>query len=94
MGRRIVKQPNGLYAVYSTVIDGFIITNSTKEELIEDFVQEKREEITEMIEASIEVMNTGERNYQAMPVMKFEDAFHVHNQRHDPISLETLTNGL
>ena len=32
MARRIVKQPDGLLSVWSTIVDNFIITDATKEE--------------------------------------------------------------
>ena len=32
MPRRIVKQPNGLYAEFSTIVDAFTIVNMTEEE--------------------------------------------------------------
>lgn len=35
MGRRILKQPNGQYAIWSSIIDDFVLLNATKEEIVE-----------------------------------------------------------
>jgi hypothetical protein len=49
MGRQIVKQPNGKYAVWTTISDGFISVNDTKEELIRDLIEEEIENIKKRI---------------------------------------------
>lgn len=43
MGQQILQQPDGKFAVFSTVVDAFIITDATEEELIEWRVQEAAE---------------------------------------------------
>jgi hypothetical protein len=43
MGHRIVKQPNGLFAVWSTKADGFLYVNCTKEELIKGLLEDSIE---------------------------------------------------
>jgi hypothetical protein len=35
MGEQIIKQPDGKLAVFSSMVDGFIVTDATPEELIE-----------------------------------------------------------
>lgn len=35
MAKRLVQQPNGLYAVFSTVVDEFVVEDATMEEVIE-----------------------------------------------------------
>lgn len=37
MGWRVVKQDDSKYAIWSTMLDGFIIINASKEEIIEEF---------------------------------------------------------
>jgi len=43
MGNAIVKQPDGKYAIWSTICDNFIATNGTKEEVLEYFADKARE---------------------------------------------------
>lgn len=48
MARLLFKQPNGLYGCYSTVTDGFIFCNATKEKYIEMRLEELKEDLEEM----------------------------------------------
>ena len=50
MARLVVKQPNGLLAVWSTIVDNFIIEDATRSELIEEFLKEERKKIEELID--------------------------------------------
>jgi len=34
MAHHIIKQPNGLYCIYSTVVDAFLIEDATREDVI------------------------------------------------------------
>ena len=49
MGRSIVKQQNGLYSCWSSIIDNFVFTDATKEEYIEyrakEVYENKKEEL-------------------------------------------------
>lgn len=40
MGRQIIKQPDGLFSVWSTVIDDFIFGDASEEDIIEFFATE------------------------------------------------------
>jgi len=40
MGQQIIKQPNGKYAVFSSICDGFVYTDGTKKEIIQYFIEE------------------------------------------------------
>lgn len=37
MPQRIVKQPNGLYAIWSTVVDDFVLIDATRKEIVDHF---------------------------------------------------------
>jgi hypothetical protein len=45
MGRQIIKQPNGKYAVFSSIVDALIAFDMTKEELIQMRIDEETENI-------------------------------------------------
>jgi hypothetical protein len=74
MGREIIKQPNGKYAVFSSVIDNFIFVNVTKEEYIKFRVKEE----TMRIEASLLdlflILDKGENPYPNYEQHTFEEA--------------------
>ncbi|MFQ3543482.1 hypothetical protein Q7A53_05300 [Halobacillus rhizosphaerae] len=46
MGRRIVKQTNGKYSVWSTIVDNFILVNMSKRKLRKFFIAEAIKEAT------------------------------------------------
>ena len=50
--RRIVKQPNGKFAVFSSVVDHFVFTQANEEDLITFFENELREEYERQLELS------------------------------------------
>ncbi len=63
MSWQIVKQPDDRYAVWSTVIDDFIIMDATKEEVIQEFVEAERERITDRVNDIIAKLERGEKPY-------------------------------
>jgi hypothetical protein len=38
MGRRVVKQPNGLYAIFSSICDDFVLLDANREEILEELI--------------------------------------------------------
>ncbi|QBJ94516.1 hypothetical protein D0Z67_29555 (plasmid) [Streptomyces seoulensis] len=40
MGHQIIKQPDGRLAVFSSVVDAFVVMDATPEELVEWYAQE------------------------------------------------------
>lgn len=56
MGRILVEQPNGLYADFSTVCDGFVITNATKEQIVESRLELHRQSIEFHLDTTIQAM--------------------------------------
>lgn len=59
MGRQIVKQPNGLYAVWSSVVDNFIFLNYTSDQIIEAYVNERKEVIAKEVGETIAMLEEG-----------------------------------
>jgi len=49
MGRQIITQPNGKYCIFSSVVDNVTHYDMTPEEIIEEWTQEFKEEITEKV---------------------------------------------
>ena len=44
MGWRVVQKPNGLFNIYSTIVDNFIVEDCTEEEIVEEYVIKARKE--------------------------------------------------
>lgn len=66
MAWQIIKQPDGLYAIFSTNVDDFIVLDATKDEIIEEFVEEEKERLQKKIkdvEKIIEKVDAGSKPY-------------------------------
>lgn len=50
MGRFLIKQPNGLYCLFSTIVDCPVYHNMTKEDYIEYKMQQAKEAAEELLE--------------------------------------------
>jgi hypothetical protein len=59
MARKVIRQPNGNYAVFSTVVDDFIIVNATKQELIDEDIKEAKETIQQKYDEMFEYFDDG-----------------------------------
>lgn len=69
MARTIIEQPDGLYSVYSSVIDDFVYINSTIDEIIEAYIEDERENIKYRVAFEVERM----KKYPTS-VMTYEEA--------------------
>jgi len=67
MGRQIIKMPGDyeedLYCEWSSIVDNFIFTHVTKEELIKERVKEAKKEIISKVEEIIKKLDNGEKPY-------------------------------
>lgn len=54
MGRRIIKKKNGLFAVWTTVCDDFLMDDVTKEEMIEKLSEWAKEDEVERLKHQLE----------------------------------------
>ncbi len=83
MPRIVIKQPNGKYAVFSSIVDDFIIVDADKQELIDSDIEEARERITEKYDEMFRYFDKGEvapryRHSQ----MTWEEALEIITARH------------
>lgn len=60
MGRSVVKQPNGKFALFSSIVDDFVLVDATKQELIDSDIEEARERITAQYDDMFEFLDKGE----------------------------------
>jgi len=92
MGRHIIKQPNGKYAIWSTLVDNFIITDSTKEEYIEFRIKEETERIKKDLKEIFEKIEKGERYHYT--VYQWEEALKVLEDVHGKKELKKVMKRL
>ena len=63
MGHQIVQQPNGKFAIWSTISDGFIAIDCTRQEIVEYYVQKAAEGVRKETEEIFEQLAKGELPY-------------------------------
>ncbi len=54
MGRRIIKKDNGLFAVWTTICDDFLMDDATKKEVIEYLSEDAKQRAIEDLERQFE----------------------------------------
>lgn len=79
MGRQIIVQPDGLFAIYSTVSDQFEVYDADKQEIIDYFVEEAAESMAQKISTTIEQLEDhGPRRVYAQFALTFDSAYDNH----------------
>lgn len=63
MGRQIIKQPNGKYCVFSSIVDNIISYDMTEQDVINEFVAEAKEDIEKRVKEIIAQLNNNEKPY-------------------------------
>ncbi len=57
MSDRVFKQPNGNYAIFSSVVDGFTLYDATADDIIEHYVKLATEEARGMARRALDRAN-------------------------------------
>lgn len=87
MGHQIIKQPNGMYCVYSSIVDEFIITDASPEEIIGHWIAIESDKLTKKVNDIVSELNAGGRPYHQF-TMTFEEAVaqakEVHGEKWQP----------
>lgn len=63
MAYQIIRQPNGKYCIFSTVVDNVTMYNLTEDEIIDEFVKEQKINISEQVKLIIKSINEGRKPY-------------------------------
>lgn len=63
MSRQIIKQPNGKYAIWSTIIDDFVMKDVTPKEIVDEYVSAYEYEIAMEIGDIVKKLDNGEKPY-------------------------------
>ena len=81
MAHQIVKQPNGLYAIWSTIVDSFVLIDATPDEIIEDWTASERERLKASVHKAVAALENGEKPYHQF-TKSFEDCIRVIRHQH------------
>jgi exonuclease VII small subunit len=63
MGKQIIKQPNGKYCIFSSIVDNVTHYDMTVEEIIEEWVNDAKNDIIEKVKGIVSKLEKGEQPY-------------------------------
>jgi septation ring formation regulator EzrA len=63
MGWQIIKQPNGKYCIFSSVVDNVIYYDGTREQIVNAFLEPEIERIKKHVNEVIDQLEKGEKPY-------------------------------
>jgi hypothetical protein len=64
MGKQIVRQPNGLFALWSSCVDNFTVLDATETEIVEELTAEFRRQCVATVRYAIKDIDDGIRRTQ------------------------------
>lgn len=73
MSDQIIKQPNGRYAIFSSVCDDFVVVDANKEEIIQEFETALGKFGGNTADRIIHQLDSGDRPYHQF-TLSFDDA--------------------
>lgn len=91
MATQIIPQPDGKYALFSTVSDGFIIYDATREQVVSYFGDKARKVAEERTRDIFRVLDEGGEPYYQFG-RKFEEAARLHLQHGNDPHIRKLLN--
>lgn len=83
MSQRIILQPDGRFAVFSTIVNDFILLDATVEEVIESRVAEEREKITASVHKIAARLSKGEAVYHQFTTT-WDETIKLIEKQHGP----------
>jgi ElaB/YqjD/DUF883 family membrane-anchored ribosome-binding protein len=81
MGRQVIKQPDGLYCIFSSIVDDVIAWNATAEEVVSFFGEDAKEKAEEEARRIIEAVNKQEKPYHQF-TLTYKEMCRIVKNRH------------
>jgi uncharacterized protein YecE (DUF72 family) len=63
MGQQIIKQPNGKYCLFSSVVDNVTYYDMTKEKIVEVWTEKAKKDFEEKFNDIVSKLDKGEKPY-------------------------------
>jgi hypothetical protein len=80
MSLQIVRQPDGKYSVFSTIIDSFVGTDVTRTEIVEWMLERERSRVEKEVNAICDQLDVGGKPYFQF-TMTYNEARREHEKR-------------
>ncbi|MGC5263893.1 hypothetical protein ACPXCO_23020 [Streptomyces cyaneofuscatus] len=77
MGHQIIEQPDGLLAVFSSVVSSFVVTDATPEELIDWYADEAARDARERTKRLLDRVAQGAHTAYAQHALTWEEASQI-----------------
>ncbi len=84
MASQIIKQPDGLFAVFSTIVDGWVLVDATGEEIVDYFAERAADDARRSAGRILYEVATGGKPYCQF-TMTFDDADKLNNEHCEPV---------
>ena len=81
MGTQVIKQPNGLFALFSSQVDDFVMLNATEQDVQDYFEKAERERIAQALQRIFLKIDRGEPAYMNW-TLTFDEAKQKAIDRH------------
>lgn len=91
MAYQIIKQPNGNFAVYSSVAEDFVMFNGSEQDLVEFYLVKAKREITEFVKNTVEALNSNKTPYHQFTV-SYEDLLEGLKEKYTLEEFEEIKN--
>ncbi|MBZ5660029.1 MAG: hypothetical protein LAO08_06440 [Acidobacteriia bacterium] len=84
MGRQIIQQPDGKFAVWSSNSDSFLMIDATKQEIVDEFAEEARRDAVEHVEQIFTKLANGIKPYYQF-TLTWEEAIADYERIHKKV---------
>lgn len=82
MGHQIIEQPDGRLAVFSTVVDAFVVLDATPEELADWYAEEAAKDARERTQRQVaRLLRDGPRETYGRRALTWDEALRMHRER-------------
>ena len=74
MGHQVIKQPDGLYAIFSSVVDSWIVYDATRQDVIDYYVEQAEKDTREKVRRILDAVDDDPRKAYYQFAMTFAEA--------------------
>lgn len=75
MSWQIIKQPNGKYCIFSSIVDNVVYYEGTKEQILNAYIEDSKKTITEKVNGIFDDLENGKKPYNQF-TMSFNKMIH------------------
>lgn len=81
MGQQIIKQPNGKYALFSSIVDDFVLIDAEPQDIIDEWVGKYKLDMEKKVAEIVAALEKGEKPYYQF-TMSFDEAVKTVKHHH------------